>query len=79
MGADARNVSRRGGSAEDLEQKVYVPGGTGHCPHGIEACGSGVDAGDIALPLVERMPYKPHQPAGSRMEPPVSVPSPPGQ
>ena len=24
---------------------------TGHCPHGIEACGSGVDPGDIALPL----------------------------
>ena len=80
MGADARNVSRRGGSARNLEQKVYVPGGTGHCPHGIEACGSGVDPGDIALPLggadaVQAAPARrePDGAAGVRAEPSGAV------
>lgn len=70
----------QGRIGEDLEQKVYVPGGTGHCPHGIEACGSGVDPGDIALPLcgadaVQAAPARrePDGAAGVRAEPPGAI------
>ena len=70
----------QGRIGEDLEQKVYVAGGTGHCPHGIEACGSGVDPGDIALPLcgtdaVQAAPARrePDGAAGVRADPPGAV------
>ena len=70
----------QGRIGEDLEQKVYVAGGTGHCPHGIEACGSGGRSRRYRFaPVWNGCRTGQHQPAGSRMEPPPSVPIPPGQ